>query len=202
MLTVFVVAAALASPGPQTPLAVVKAADSDVSTVLKSTAATVEKLAEKAERYVDFAELAKRAMGKQWASLDKKQQDEFSATMKGLLRANYAQKAIKDGRGEALVEYGAEAIEGNEASVKTTLVMKQDRFPVLYKLYRLDAKGAWRVYDVVTEDVSLVTTYADQFRTVIAKKGFDGLLSSLKAKKEQLERQGQQAKPAEPATTP
>ena len=58
-------------------------------------------LAARADEFVDFAELAKRAMGAEWAKLNKKQQDDFSQTMKGLLRASYAQKAVNDGRGGA-----------------------------------------------------------------------------------------------------
>lgn len=182
-----VVVLALAA-APLGPLALVKTADAEVQKVLQSDAPTVEKLAAKADEFIDFSELAKRALGKEWAGLTRKQQEEFTATMKGVLRASYAQKAINDGRGSAKVEYGDESIEGNEASVKTTLIIKQDRFPVVYKLFRPDAKSAWKIYDVVTDDVSLVSTYNDQFRQVIAKKGFDGLLRSLKAKKEQLEK--------------
>jgi phospholipid transport system substrate-binding protein len=73
--------------------------------------------------------------------------------------------------------------------VNTKLLVKQDTFPVVYKLYRPDAKAAWRVYDVITDEVSLVTTYNDQFRSVLARKGFDGLLKSLKDKQDSLEKQ-------------
>ncbi|MEW6433521.1 MAG: ABC transporter substrate-binding protein [Myxococcota bacterium] len=182
-----VVVLALAA-APAGPLAVVKSADAEVQKVLQADSPTTEKLAAKADEYIDFLELARRALGKEWSNLNKKQQDEFSATMKGVLRASYAQKAITDGRGTAKVEYGEEKIEGNEATVQTTLVVKEDRFPVVYKLFRADAKAAWKIFDVVTDDVSLVATYNDQFRQVIGKKGFDGLLKSLKAKKEQLEK--------------
>lgn len=182
-----VVVLALAA-APVGPLALVKSADAEVQKVLQADAPTTEKLAAKADEFIDFSELAKRALGKEWATLNKKQQEDFSATMKGVLRASYAQKAISDGRGSAKVEYGDETIEGNEASVKTTLLIKQDKFPIVYKLFRADPKAAWKIFDVVTDDVSLVSTYNDQFRQVIAKKGFDGLLKSLKAKKEQLEK--------------
>jgi phospholipid transport system substrate-binding protein len=174
-----------AAPGP---MAVVKAADADVQRLLSTNEATVEKLAKAADNYVDFGELAKRALGeREWAKLDKKRQDEFSATMKGLLRASYAQKALGDGQNGAKFDFVSESLEANEATVKSTLVSGPDRFPVTYKLYRSDKIG-WRIYDVVTDDVSLVGTYSDQFRKVIASKGFDGLLVSLKAKKEQLEK--------------
>jgi len=186
MVSALLVAAALA--GSPAPLAVIKTADTEVSALLKGPDATVEKLAAKAESFVDFAELAKRAMGKSWDGLTDKQRVDFSDTMKALLRANYAQKALKDGQGAAKFEYGAEKVTGDEATVASTLVKGEDRFSVLYKLFRRDPKSPWRVYDVVTDDVSLLDGYADQFRTTMAKKGFDGLLASLKARKQQLEK--------------
>jgi phospholipid transport system substrate-binding protein len=185
MIVIALAALVTAAPGP---LAIVKAADADVQKVLAKDA-TIEKLATTADGYIDFIELAKRALGKkEWDRLDKKKQDDFSATMKGLLRASYAQKALGDSKNGAVFEFSSEDIQGNEAVVKSTLVVKQDRFPVTYKLYRADAKGVWRIYDVVTDEVSLVGTYADQFRKLIANKGFDGLLASLKSKREQLEK--------------
>jgi len=185
-----------AAPGP---LSVVKTADTEVQKVLAAPDATTEQLAARADDFVDFAELARRAMGVEWTKLNKKQQDDFSQTMKGLLRANYAQKAVKDGRGGAVakVEYGEEKIDGNEALVNTRLLVKQDTYSVAYKLYRPEAKGSWRIYDVITDEVSLVSTYSDQFRQVMAKKGFDGLLKSLKTRQESLEKQNAE-KPAVP----
>jgi phospholipid transport system substrate-binding protein len=174
------------------PLQVVKAGNDQVQKVLSSPDASVDKLAVKADEFIDFVELAKRALGAEWGKLSKKQQDEFAATMKGLLRASYAQKAISDGKNGSQMEWGAEKVTGNEASVASTLVVKKDKFPVEYRLYRPDAKSGWRIYDVVTDDVSLVSTYADQFRQLISKKGYDGLLSTLKARKEQLEQSPEQ----------
>ncbi len=185
MFALLTTALLAASPGP---LAVVKAADADVQKVLANDA-TIEKLAATADGYIDFGELAKRALGqKEWSKLDKKKQDDFSATMKGLLRASYAQKAIGDGKNGTKFEYVGEKIAANEATVEARLVTKEDKFPVSYKLFRPDAKGSWKIYDVITDDVSLVGTYSDQFRKLIADKGFDGLLTTLKTKRDQLEK--------------
>ncbi|MDP3232671.1 MAG: ABC transporter substrate-binding protein [Myxococcales bacterium] len=185
MFTLLTTALLAASPGP---LAVVKAADVDVQKVLANDA-TIEKLAATADGYIDFGELARRALGqKEWTKLDKKKQDDFSATMKGLLRASYAQKALGDGKNGTKFEYVGEKIAANEATVEARLVTKEDKFPVSYKLFRADAKGAWRIYDVITDDVSLVGTYSDQFRKLIADKGFEGLLTTLKTKRDQLEK--------------
>lgn len=169
------------------PTEVVKRGNDEVQKILKSESGTVDKLAAKADEFIDFPELAKRALGDEWPKLNKKQQGEFSDTMKGLLRASYAQRAVSEGKGGSDLNYGAEKVDGNEATVSTTVAVKKDKVPVDYKLFRLDAKSQWRIYDVITDDVSLVSTYNDQFRQLIAKKGYDGLLTTLKKRRDQLE---------------
>jgi phospholipid transport system substrate-binding protein len=180
------IAATLLAATP-TPLEVVKAGNADVQKAANAPGATVQQLATVVEKFVDFEELAKRALGKEWDKLNAAQRKDFSDTMKGLLRASYAQKAI--GQAQAEVKYGKETIKGDEATVNTTLTVKKDQIPVDYKLYKAAGKtGGWRIYDVVTDEVSLVETYAGQFRKLIADKGFDGLLSTLKTKRAQLEK--------------
>lgn len=185
-----VIAALALAATPTSPTALVKSIDAEVQKVLKSDDPSTEKLAQRADEFIDFVELSKRAMGAEWAKLNKKQQEELGSTMKGLLRASYAQKAVKDnGGGQAAVEYGDEKVTGNEAVVNTSLTVKSDKFAVIYKLYRPDAKAGWRIYDVVTDEVSLVETYRDQFKKQLATKGFDGLLKTLNTRRESLEKQ-------------
>jgi phospholipid transport system substrate-binding protein len=174
-----------AAPGP---LTVVKSGNADVQKAANTPGATVQSLASVVEKFVDFEELAKRALGeKAWATLTPAQRKDFADTMTGLLRASYAQKAI--GQAKADVKYGKETVEGNEATVATTLSVKKDDVPVDYKLFRGTPKAEWRIYDVVTDEVSLVETYKGQFRKILNDKGFDGLLSTLKAKRAQLEKE-------------
>ncbi|WP_338866264.1 ABC transporter substrate-binding protein [Myxococcus stipitatus] len=180
-------AATLLAAAP-TPLTVVKSGNTDVQRAANAPGATVESLASVVEKFVDFQELAKRALGeKTWNSLTPAQRKDFSETMTGLLRASYAQKAI--GQAQAEVKYGKESIEGSEATVNTTLTLKKDQIPVDYRLYKQSAKGDWRIYDVVTDEVSLVDTYKGQFQKLLSTKGFDGLLSTLKTKRTQLEKE-------------
>ncbi len=172
------------------PLETVRQADSSVSAILKGPEPRLEKLTLKADESIDFAELAKRTLGKTWVTLSKKQQEQFSVEMKALLRASYAQRALNENPGgTAGFQYVGETVasDGKEATVETTLSVKTDKFPVQYKLYKSDAKAAWRIYDVITDGVSLVSTYQDQFRQVIAKKGIDGLVATIKTKRIQLE---------------
>jgi phospholipid transport system substrate-binding protein len=192
------IAVSLLAAAPATPLEVVKSGNTDVQKAASAPGTTVDQLATVVEKFVDFEELAKRALGKEWDKRTPAEQKDFAETMKGLLRASYAQKAI--GQGNAQVKYGKETINGTEALVATVLTVKKDQVPVDYKLYK-GAKGNWRIYDVVTDQVSLVETYQGQFRKLLSDKGFAGLLSTLKTKRAQLEKStaGQKAPEATPA---
>ena len=192
------IAATLLAAAPATPLEVVKAGNADVQKAANAPGATVDQLATVVEKFVDFEELSKRALGKSWDTLKPAQRKDFTDTMKGVLRASYAQKAI--GQANANVAYGKETIKGDEATVNTTIKVKSDQVPVDYRLYKA-GKGGWRIYDIVTDEVSLVETYAGQFRKLIADKGFDGLLSTLKAKREQLEKSAANTKAADVSST-
>lgn len=188
-------AATLLAAAPVAPLNVVKSGNEGVQKAANAPGANAQSLASVVEKFVDFEELAKRAMGeKEWAKLNAAQRKEFTDTMTGLLRASYAQKAI--GQANAAVAYGKESVQGNEATVDTKLTVKSDQVPVDYKLFRASPKAEWRIYDVVTDEVSLVDTYSGQFRKILQTKGFDGLLSTLKSKRAQLEKQNAESSAA------
>lgn len=181
-------AATLLAAAPVSPLNVVKNGNAAVQKAANAPGANAQSLATVVESFVDFEELARRAMGeKAWTGLTAAQRKEFTETMTGLLRASYAQKAI--GQAKADVKYGKESVQGTEATVDTELTVKTDQVPVNYRLYKATPKADWRIYDVITDEVSLVDTYSGQFKKILSTKGFDGLLTTLKSKRAQLEKE-------------
>jgi phospholipid transport system substrate-binding protein len=186
MLWSCIVVAALSAAPSSSPTEVVKRGNQAVQGVLASRDASAERLAHTVDGFVDFGELAKRALGKEWSRLSRRQQQDFSSTMRGLLRASYAQRAL--GQGKAEIEYAPERREDNEVDVPTLLQVKKDKIPVVYRLYLPNAREGWKIFDVVTDDVSLLDTYRTQFRKLIANRGVEGLLTTLKNKRAQLER--------------
>ena len=179
-------AAALLTAAAPAPLDVVKSGNESVQKLVSKKDASVAQLSQVVERFVDFGELARRALGPQWDKLTAAQRQEFSTEMVALLRANYAKKALDMGRTQ--VGYGEQSIQGNEASVATRVYVNRDRFPIQYKLFRSGAKAEWRIYDVVADGHSMLEGYQEQFRKLMATKGFDGLMATLKSKRAQLER--------------
>ena len=56
--------------------------------------------------------------------------------------------------------------------------------PVMYRLH--DKSGAWLVYDVEVDGISLVKTFKSAFAQTISEGGLDRLLEDLKAKNKDL----------------
>ena len=47
----------------------------------------------------------------------------------------------------------------------TTIAVKKDTYPIVYKLYRTSDTTGWKIFDVITDEVSLVRNYRTQFKT-------------------------------------
>jgi phospholipid transport system substrate-binding protein len=169
------------------PLEVVQAGSVDVQRAASTPGATVEQLATAIDAFVDFEELAMRALGKTWETLTPAQRKEFTGAMRGMLRTYYAQNML--GHGHAEVRYGQESVEGREAVVSTFVRVNGMSVRIDYKLFKPASQGrTWRIYDVVTDEVSLLENYRRQFDVLLADGGFTGLLSALKLRQAQVER--------------
>lgn len=134
------------------------------------------------ERF-DYNEMSKRVLGRTWRDLSPKQQEEFVVLFTDLLQYAYVGK-IEDYAGQT-VDFKSQRIKGNRAEVKTELVDKDKTIPVSYIMLLKDDQ--WMVYDVVVEGVSLIRNYMEQFREILRKDKYAGLVKQLEEKIKQLE---------------
>lgn len=134
--------------------------------------------------FIDFDELARRALGHHWNEITPAQQKAFQKTMKALVEAAYLSR-VKD-RADYRVVYKGEGKADGDVVVHTLLVAKKTRLPIDYRLYK--KHGRWFVFDVVTDGLSLLENYRSQFNQLIGKKGFDGLMQTLERKRQEIEK--------------
>jgi phospholipid transport system substrate-binding protein len=134
---------------------------------------------------LDYEELAKLSLGKHWKERSEKQRAEFVALLRDLIERNYV-KQLRGNLGYKL-EYGKETVNGDEAEVKTTITVTKNsrptRIQIDYKLRRQD--GRWMVYDVITDEVSIVKNYRSQFNRIIKKESYDALVKKMRRKLEE-----------------
>ncbi|MCB0335287.1 MAG: ABC transporter substrate-binding protein [Bdellovibrionales bacterium] len=137
-----------------------------------------DKLREIIEPRFDFEEMAKRSLGRQWKDRTEAEQVEFVSVFSELLAKTYLDK-IENIRSN-MVSITGEKLAPPKALVKTKVEYKGDTFPLDYKL--LHEGNEWKVYDVVIENIGLVSNYRNEFAGIIRKNDFAGLVSQLKAK--------------------
>ncbi|MGH7235290.1 MAG: MlaC/ttg2D family ABC transporter substrate-binding protein [Nitrospiraceae bacterium] len=126
----------------------------------------------------NYDEMARRALGAQWNKLSDTERQEFVDVFKRLLSSSYADK-IEGYSGEQ-VHYLNERLEADYAEVRTKVASDKTEIPLDYRL--LNKSGAWRVYDVVVDGVSLVNNYRSQFTKIIRESSYADLLEKLREK--------------------
>jgi phospholipid transport system substrate-binding protein len=127
----------------------------------------------------DFEELSKSCLGSNWNSASEAEQKEFTKLFSELLARTYLAK-IKSNVEDSEITYLPSVIKGDRVVIKTSVKAAATEFAADYRVYEKDKK--WRVYDVMVENVGLVTNYRSEFSGIIRKEGMTGLIAKLKEK--------------------
>lgn len=128
----------------------------------------------------DFREMAKRSLGANWNTATPVQQDEYVDLFSDLLARNYLKKIREN------VESGKFSVTGElgtpeNPTIKTHFVSADNEtVSIDYRLYKKD--GQWKAYDVVIENIGLVSNYRSEFAGIIRKEKMEGLLKRLREK--------------------
>jgi|SRR3989339_913293 len=127
----------------------------------------------------DDVELSKRTLARNWNSLNVAQRKEFVLLFRQVLEKAYIDKILAY-TDEKIVFERETMVSGTQAEVQTKIVTSSKEIPIAYRLLQKD--GAWKVYDVVIENVSLVLNYRTQFNDILAKDKPEQLLEILRKK--------------------
>jgi phospholipid transport system substrate-binding protein len=127
----------------------------------------------------DFGEVGRRALGRHWAGRSPEEQTEFIALFTDLLERAYVGK-IEAYSGEQIV-YTNEIVDGDYAVVRSRVNTRRGAEVALdYRLHRTE--GGWKVYDVLIDGVSFVSTYRSEFNRIIQLHSWDELMDRLRQK--------------------
>ena len=132
----------------------------------------------------DFKEMARRSLGKNWKLASAQEQKDFIELFSKMLSKTYLNRVI-NGFPNSTIEYGEEKVVGKKASLKSKVVSDGENIKVLYRLRHKD--GAWFIYDIIIENVSLVANYRSEFAGIVRKEKMSGLISKLADKLTQSE---------------
>ena len=183
LLAAFVPFAAAAQESPD---ALVKRIADEVITIVKQDkdlqAGNQRKVVELAEAKVlphfDFARMTRLAVGRNWQQANDAQKEALVKEFRTLLVRTYS-SSLSAYRNQTIeVKPSKVGPQDKDATVRTAVIQQGGPpIPIDYAMERVDS--GWKVYDVVVDGVSLVTTYRGSFNDQIQKGGIDGLLKTL-----------------------
>jgi phospholipid transport system substrate-binding protein len=132
--------------------------------------------------FLDFEELARRALIRHWDGLNARQRTDFVRTLRDLVERNYVRQLY--GQPDYELRLEKEELAGEEAkvlgSLRASAKGKNVTMALEYKMVKKQNK--WVVFDVVTDELSLLENYRAEFNKVIAKDSFEVLLARMKKK--------------------
>jgi phospholipid transport system substrate-binding protein len=124
----------------------------------------------------DARAMSQSVLSTNWRQASETQQGEFQDLFMQTLENTYM------GRLEAYtneaVEFRDEDINNTRSTVDTVIVTANNDIPINYKLRQ--RSDGWFVYDVEVENVSMVSSYRETYRSVVRRDGMDGLLSQMR----------------------
>ena len=126
----------------------------------------------------DFSRMTRLAGGRNWTQATDAQKESLVKEFRTMLVRTYS-TSLSQYRNQTIEVKPAKLAAGDKDTVVRTVVNQAggQPIPIDYGL-ELSDKG-WKVYDVVVDGVSLVTTYRGSFNDEIRKSGIDGLVKTL-----------------------
>jgi len=136
-------------------------------------------LEELALNSVDVSGLAKFTIGDAIKNLNEKQTLEFIETFKVFFSKNISNK-LKDYSDQNVVITSSKKISENYVLVNSKIVSNKDKQEIIvdWRVFLVNDKLIIR--DLVVEGLSLARTQREEFASIIANKGYDSLILSLK----------------------
>ena len=137
--------------------------------------------------FLDYAELSRRSLARHWDTISAKQREDFVGTLRELVERSYLKQV--HGNANYNIKYDKEIKDGSDATVtgvlNTTARGKKVKIALEYKM--LWKTEHWVVYDVVTDEQSMLENYRAEFNKIINKDGFDALMKRMKKKLDEKE---------------
>jgi len=142
--------------------------------------ATHSAAAQEANTILDIPAVGQRTLGKHWQARTPTEQQEFIVLLEHLFTKVAYPKSAEFFHGLEMT-VAKETIAGPRATVKTTVKHpKEGLVSVDYRL--VQDKGAWRVQDILLDDVSLAANLQSQFNKIITEQSYAELLRRMRNK--------------------
>ncbi|HVA78664.1 MAG TPA: ABC transporter substrate-binding protein [Candidatus Binataceae bacterium] len=147
-----------------------------------------------AEAHIDFASMARSAVGYHWNSLTPDQQAQFVPLFTKFIEdvvlsriQSYSVEKIQSQIESTAITFNREHINSpDDAQVYSTVVVQDRPNPLSVNYMLRQTDGQWKIFDIQVDAISVIANYRNQFNRVINNEGYDKLVSILRQKTQSL----------------
>lgn len=129
--------------------------------------------------HFDFRKMASWVLGKYWRKATPEQRKRFTQEFQTLLVRTYS-NAVLEALGKEIIylPLKSKKADATQVTVRTEVEQKGGfPIPLYYKMHLKDDQ--WKVYDVVIDNLSLVSNYRTSFAKEIKNSGIDQLIEDI-----------------------
>lgn len=130
------------------------------------------------QKHVDVDWIGKFVLGKYWRSASPTQQQRYLEGYRGFVIKSYTSK-FKEYTGSESFKIRGTTTDAQGRNIVTMELLRPGEASVMvdYKIRKEDKE--LRIFDIVVEGVSLITTQRSEFASVVSRKGLDYLIEQL-----------------------
>lgn len=126
----------------------------------------------------DFRKMTQLAVGQHWRRASPEQQEKLVDEFRTLLVRTYA--ASLSSVADYKVDFKPLRMAPTDTDVVVNTEVSKPGAPPIPIDYRMEKQnGGWKVYDVMVDNVSMVTVYRNSFGAEVRRGGIDGLVAAL-----------------------
>jgi phospholipid transport system substrate-binding protein len=129
---------------------------------------------------VDFQWVGRFVMGRYWKQASEEQKNRYLSEYAKFLLLNYTSRFANYSGGSFKVNSSREDGDGEytvSTQMQTSEIANGEPFFIDYRIHKVDK--SYKIFDVIVEGVSLLTTQRTEFSSVINNKGIDYLINQL-----------------------
>tara|TARA_R110002110_G_scaffold147129_2_gene337453 strand:+ start:162309 stop:162908 length:600 start_codon:yes stop_codon:yes gene_type:complete len=127
--------------------------------------------------------IAQSALAASYRDLTTEQRREFEELFFNVLKQTYIERL--DSYTNETVEILGESVDAPRATVDSVVNTSSSDIAVQYSLRQ--RPDGWYIYDIIVEDVSLLSSYRSTYRSIIRRSGIDALFEELRTQAATLE---------------
>lgn len=130
----------------------------------------------------DIMSIVKYSLGEYNNSLTESQRQEIAHLFKEMLIRTYTTQLYRFNTAQIkIMSSTIDDLNPSQASILCTARIKDQPQPVMVEYLLNKTKAGWKIYDVIIDDISILSTFKMVFDNIISSEGIDGLISLLKS---------------------